>query len=139
MSSGARREPALEHLPFVAASLTSRSRGGCTAAGAAMMAIDATPDVVVADAGYWHQDRMERLVDRGIQVLIPPDSSRRKGARPSWVGGLYAFMRRVLETQADQRFGTLHVARRSRSARCQRSTAIRASYGAYWRTSSPTR
>jgi transposase len=60
--------------------------------------IDATPDVVVADAGYWHQDQMQRLVDRGIQVLIPPDSSRRKGARPGWDGGLYAFMRRVLET-----------------------------------------
>jgi transposase len=60
--------------------------------------IDATPDVVVADAGYWHQDQMQRLVDRGIQILIPPDSSRRKGARPGWDGGLYAFMRRVLET-----------------------------------------
>jgi hypothetical protein len=41
---------------------------------------------------------MQRLVDRGIQVLIPPDSSRRKGARPGWDGGLYAFMRRVLQT-----------------------------------------
>jgi len=60
--------------------------------------LDATPDVVVADAGYWHQDQMQRVVDRGIQVLIPPDSSRRKGARPGWDGGLYAFMRRVLET-----------------------------------------
>ena len=57
-----------------------------------------TPAVVVADAGYWHQDQMERVVDRGIPVLIPPDSSRRKGARPGWDGGLYAFMRRVLET-----------------------------------------
>src|SRR3954469_9982346 len=61
--------------------------------------LDATPDVVVADAGYWHQDQMERVVDRGIQVLIPPDSSRRKGARPGWDGGLYASMRRVLETE----------------------------------------
>ena len=58
-----------------------------------------TPGVVVADAGYWHQDQMERLVDQGIPVLIPPDSSRRKGARPGWDGGLYAFMRRVLETE----------------------------------------
>jgi hypothetical protein len=30
------------------------------------------------------------------QVLIPPDSSRRKNTRPGWDGGLYAFMRRVL-------------------------------------------
>src|SRR5215207_10321271 len=39
------------------------------------------PEVVLADAGYWHQGQMERIVDRGMQVLIPPDSSRRKGAR----------------------------------------------------------
>jgi transposase len=49
--------------------------------------LDATPDVVVADAGYRHQDQMERVVDRGIQVLIPPDSTpkgctARLGRRP---------------------------------------------------------
>jgi hypothetical protein len=62
--------------------------------------IDDRPDVVLADAGYWHQQQMENIVDRGIQVLIPPDSSRRKGKpnRPGWDGGLYAFMRRVLTT-----------------------------------------
>ena len=43
---------------------------------------------------------MERIVDRGIQVLIPPDAKSRKGTRPGWDGGLYAFMRRVLETDA---------------------------------------
>ncbi len=59
-----------------------------------------TPDVVVADAGYWHQRQMEAVVDRGIQVLIPPDAGKRKGARPGWEGGHYAFMRRVLETEA---------------------------------------
>ena len=37
-----------------------------------------TPDVVVADAGYWHQDQMQRIVADGTQVPIPPDSSRRK-------------------------------------------------------------
>ena len=57
-----------------------------------------TPGVVVADAGYWHQEQMQRIVDRGTQVLIPPDSSRRKAPRPGWDGGLYAFMRRVLDT-----------------------------------------
>jgi hypothetical protein len=39
-----------------------------------------TPQVVLADAGYWHHEQMECIVDRGIAVLIPPDSSRRKGA-----------------------------------------------------------
>jgi Transposase DDE domain len=53
--------------------------------------------VVLADAGYWHQKQMEDIVSRGTQVLIPPDSSKRKGTRPGWDGGLYAFMRRVLD------------------------------------------
>jgi len=58
------------------------------------------PEVVVADAGYWHQAQMENIVGRGIQVLVPPDSRKRQGARPGWGGGAYAFMRRVLETDA---------------------------------------
>ncbi len=56
------------------------------------------PQVVLADAGYWHQPQMESIVNRGIQVLVPPDSGRRKGKRPGWDGGAYAFMRRVLAT-----------------------------------------
>jgi transposase len=56
------------------------------------------PEVVLADAGYWHQEQMERVVAAGSQVLIPPDSSRRKNTRPGWDGGLYAFMRRVIAT-----------------------------------------
>ena len=31
--------------------------------------------------------RWNAITDRGIEVLIPPDSSRRKGARPGWDGG----------------------------------------------------
>ena len=57
------------------------------------------PAVVAADAGYWHQQQMESVVNRGIQVLIPPDLKNRKGARPGWDRGLYAFMRRVLSTE----------------------------------------
>jgi len=58
------------------------------------------PEVVVADAGYWHQVQMQALAGDGIAVLIPPDARKRKGARPGWDGGLYAFMRRVLATPA---------------------------------------
>src|SRR3954464_5608977 len=54
--------------------------------------LNALPEVVLADAGYWHQVQMERLVDRGMQVLIPPDAGKRQGTRPGWDGGLYAFM-----------------------------------------------
>ncbi|MCW3047888.1 MAG: transposase, partial [Solirubrobacterales bacterium] len=56
------------------------------------------PQIVVTDAGYWHQLQMQALASDGIQVLIPPDANKRKGARPGWDGGLYAFMRRVLAT-----------------------------------------
>ncbi len=61
--------------------------------------VSETPGVLLADAGYWHQRQMERIVDQGIPVLIPPDASKRRGARPGWDGGLYAFMRRVLATE----------------------------------------
>jgi hypothetical protein len=64
----------------------------------AAIGISETPSVVVADAGYWHQDQMENIINRGIQVLIPPDAGKRKTPRPGWDGGLYSFMRRVLET-----------------------------------------
>jgi hypothetical protein len=56
------------------------------------------PGVVVADAGYWHQRQIETVVSDGIQVLVSPDSSLRRGARPGWTGGLYDFTRRVLAT-----------------------------------------
>jgi transposase len=72
--------------------------------------IEDSPTVVIADAGYWHQEQMEHLVDRGIQVLIPPDAKSRKGSRPGWDGGLYAFMRRVLATE---RGGELYRQRQS--------------------------
>ena len=58
-----------------------------------------TVEVVVADAGYWHQKQMESVVNKGIQVLIPPDAGKRRGTRPGWDGGIYAHMRRVLETE----------------------------------------
>jgi hypothetical protein len=55
-------------------------------------------EVVLADAGYWHQRQMESVINKGIQVLIPPDAGKRRGTRPDWDGGAYAHMRRVLET-----------------------------------------
>jgi hypothetical protein len=39
--------------------------------------VDDTSQVVLADAGYWHQQQMERIAAAGSQVLILPDSSRR--------------------------------------------------------------
>ncbi len=75
--------------PMVEATLDELGRAG----------VSGTPDVVVADAGYWHTEQMDAIVSRGIQVLVPPDASGRKTPRPGWDGGLYALMRRVLATE----------------------------------------
>jgi hypothetical protein len=59
------------------------------------------PQVMLADAGYWHQRQMEKIVSRGTQVLVPPDADRRNGGKPrkGWDGGFYEFMRRVLQSE----------------------------------------
>ena len=82
--------PDFGHLePMIAATETELAAAGITA----------SPEVVLADAGYWHSEQMQQLTGRGTVVLIPPDAGKRKGARPGWDGGLYAFMRRVLATE----------------------------------------
>jgi hypothetical protein len=58
-----------------------------------------TPTVVLADAGYWHTEQMQRLAARGIPVLVPPDAHKRNGLRPGWTGGMYEFMRGVLGSE----------------------------------------
>src|SRR5829696_5837316 len=67
--------------------------------------IDEPPEVLLADAGYWHGEQMQRIVDRGIQVLIPRDTSRRRTTRRNWDGGRYDEMRQVL---ASERGGELY-------------------------------
>jgi hypothetical protein len=74
------------------------------------------PSVVVADAGYWHQRQIETIVSDGIQVLVPPDSSLRRGTRPGWTGGLYDFMRRVLATPHGRELDRQGQGRSSRSS-----------------------
>jgi transposase len=82
--------PDFGHLePMVSAAQGELERAGVTD----------TPGVVVADAGYWNREHMEAIVSRGIQVIVRPDAAKRRSPRPGWQGGLYAFMRRVLETE----------------------------------------
>src|SRR5437588_5035261 len=50
------------------------------------------PDVVLADAGYWHNRQIQQVTDRGIEVLIPPDGTMREGKRPGWEHGFYEAM-----------------------------------------------
>jgi transposase len=73
-----------------------------------------TLEVVVADAGYWHQKQMESVINKGIQVLIPPDAGKRRDTRPGWDGGLRAhaasardrpWRRALSKTQSDDRAG----------------------------------
>ncbi len=40
--------------------------------------IDELPGVLLADPGYWHGEQMQRIGDHGIQVLVPPDTGRRR-------------------------------------------------------------
>jgi transposase len=79
--------------PMMNATVTELERAGVTDA----------PEVVVADAGYWHHEQMDSLAAGGIGVLIPPDAGKRKGARPGWQGGRYEWMRRVLSTELGER------------------------------------
>ena len=74
--------------------MVDATRRELTAAG-----VTTKPDVIVADAGYWHLEQMNEITGDGIPVLIPPDSSRRTSARPGWTGGAYDFMRAVLTTE----------------------------------------
>jgi len=76
--------------------MLSAARSELQAAG-----VNDAPNVVVADAGYWHLEQMNAITGEGVAVLVPPDSSRRKDkpTRPGWNGGAYDFMRSVLATE----------------------------------------
>ena len=74
--------------------------------------VNDAPGVLLADAGYWHGEQMQRIVDRGIEVLIPPDASRRDhaaqlGRRPlrrdARAAGQRARRRALPQTPADDR------------------------------------
>jgi transposase len=56
------------------------------------------PEVVLADAGYWHHPQMQSISDRGIEVLVPPDGNMREGKRRGWEEGVYQAMRDKLST-----------------------------------------
>jgi transposase len=56
------------------------------------------PEVVVADAGYWHTRQIEAIAQQGIEVLIPPESGVREGKRPGWDRSIYDQMRAKLSS-----------------------------------------
>src|SRR5207248_11030340 len=61
------------------------------------------PEAVIADAGYWHHRQIQRVTDRGIDVVIPPDGNMRKGIRPGWDHSFYEAMRRKLSSDRDRK------------------------------------
>src|SRR5215218_195065 len=55
-----------------------------------------TPEVALADAGYWNTPHIERLAERGIRALVKPDADSRKSPTRSRGGPPYEQMRHVL-------------------------------------------
>jgi transposase len=55
------------------------------------------PGVVLADAGYWSDERIDRVREGGAIPLVPPDGHAR-GAPPDPGAGPAGFMRRALRT-----------------------------------------
>jgi transposase len=56
------------------------------------------PGVVLADAGYWSNEHIDSLRERGITPIVAPDAHGRDGPRKTRLGGPYDFMRRALQT-----------------------------------------
>ncbi len=76
--------------PMVAATLRELEQAG----------VSNKPQAALADAGFWNERHMDQVTaEHHIEVLIPPDSSKRKGPRRGWTGGRYAWMRTVLATE----------------------------------------
>ena len=61
-----------------------------TLSGLRRQGVTETPEVVLADAGYWHTALMQQIAERGIDVLAPPDGNMRDGKRPGWDREVYA-------------------------------------------------
>jgi hypothetical protein len=61
--------------------------------------VDANPGVVLADAGYWANEHIDSLRERGIIPLLAADTTQNR-PRKTRLGGPYDFMRRVIATDA---------------------------------------
>jgi transposase len=68
----------------------------------ALAGVEEPPDVLLADAGYWHNEQMDNVTASGVRLLCPPEAATRQGTRPGWNGGRYSWMRYVLATEQGQ-------------------------------------
>jgi transposase len=60
--------------------------------------VEARPEVVLADAGYWSNSHIDALRERGMTPIVAPDTTRSR-PRKTRLGGPYDFMRRVMATE----------------------------------------
>jgi len=66
----------------------------------AAVGVKERPGVALADAGYWLNDAIEKIInEHHIQTLVAPDADKRKGPRPGRRGGLYDHTRQILATE----------------------------------------
>jgi transposase len=61
--------------------------------------VEESPGVVLADAGYWSNDHIDSLRERGMTPIVAADTTRNR-PRKNRLGGPYDFMRRVMATEA---------------------------------------
>jgi transposase len=61
--------------------------------------VEESPGVVLADAGYWSNEHIDSLRERGMIPIVAADSTRNR-PRKTRLGGPYDFMRRVIATEA---------------------------------------
>ena len=61
--------------------------------------VEDSPGVVLADAGYWSNEHIDSLRERGMIPIVAADTTRNR-PRKMRLGGPYDFMRRVLATDA---------------------------------------
>ena len=61
--------------------------------------VEESPGVVLADAGYWSNEHIDSLRERGIVPIVAADTTRDR-PRKNRLGGPYDFMRRVMATEA---------------------------------------
>jgi transposase len=71
--------------PMIAAARAELERAG----------LEAAPDVVLADAGYWSADQIGALARQGIEALVPPNEGGKRRLR----GGHSEAMRRKLASE----------------------------------------
>lgn len=61
--------------------------------------VEESPGVVLADAGYWSNEHIDSLRERGMIPIVAADTTRNR-PRKTRLGGPYDFMRRVMATEA---------------------------------------